>query len=236
MTDGLKGYLGGPIDHKKHSVCLVHGVRALKNHVRCNPGDAVAFRILSKAGEVFTVEKEYRAKLDSLAISPQEFLDGRREAVTKILDEMFVLIDACRDCRLKDGFASAIGYLRSYREHFYSFLDSVECTPDNNICELKAKPFAVGRGNWLFAQNVDGIDATCFFYSLIETAKDNGINPEKYLEHVLTYGPSARNEDFSSLLPWNADLSRTDRMISARKSAVGDSKRTEKYILTGFSR
>lgn len=37
---------------------------------------------------------------------------------------------------------------------------------------------------------MDGVDASCFFYSLVETAKSAGINPEKYVEFVLRFGPN----------------------------------------------
>lgn len=103
-------------------------------------------------------------------------------------------------------------------------------------CELEAKAFATGRKNWLFAQTIDGADASCFFFSLIETAKVNGLNPEKYLEYVLTYGPSTTKDKYDTLLPWNVDMSVIDAAIVLRANATPDSERKEPYIFTGFSR
>ncbi len=102
--------------------------------------------------------------------------------------------------------------------------------------ERRAKSFATGRKNWLFVKTIDGADASCFFYSLIETAKENGLNPEKYLEYVLTYGPSTPKEKYDTLLPWNVDMSKVEEAIAARANAVPDPERKEPYILTGLSR
>lgn len=102
--------------------------------------------------------------------------------------------------------------------------------------ERIAKAFATGHKNWLFAQTVDGIDTSCFLFSLIESAKCCGLNPEKYVEYILTYGPYTKEEDFASLLPWNADLNKIDDLYSKRDAATADKDRTKDYILTGFSR
>ena len=85
---------------------------------------------------------------------------------------------------------AGIAYLREYRPYLDVYLDYEELSPDNNVCERVAKAFATGRKNWLFAKSVDGVDASCFFYSLVETAKAAGINPEKYVEFVLRFGPN----------------------------------------------
>ena len=129
-----------------------------------------------------------------------------------------------------------INYLLEYKDHLYTYLDYVEAVPDNSECERRAKSFATGRKNWLFVKTIDGADASCFFYSLIETAKENGLNPEKYLEYVLTYGPSTPKEKYDTLLPWNVDMSKVEEAIAARANAVPDPERKKPYILTGFSR
>ena len=90
------------------------------------------------------------------------------------------------------------------------------------------------RKNWLFAQTIDGADASCFFFSLVETAKENGLNPEDYLEYVLTYGPSTPKEKYDSLLPWNADMSLIEKLHEAK--AKPDPGRAKPYIFTGLSR
>ena len=103
-------------------------------------------------------------------------------------------------------------------------------------CERRAKAWATGRKNWLFAKTIDGADASCFFFSMVETAKENGLNPEDYLEYILTYGPYTPKEEFSLLLPWNADMSKIEKIHEAKANAKPDPTRTKPYIFTGFSR
>lgn len=92
------------------------------------------------------------------------------------------------------------------------------------------------RKNWLFCKTIEGADASCFYYSIIESAKCCGLNPARYVEYILRFGPGTRESDYESLLPWNADLSRLDRYASALDGAKPDPDRTEPYILCGFSR
>ena len=64
------------------------------------------------------------------------------------------------------------------------------------------RPFVVGRKNWLFCDTVAGANASANLYSLIETAKANGIEPYAYLKMLFTELPKARTvEDVEALLP-----------------------------------
>lgn len=74
---------------------------------------------------------------------------------------------------------------------------------DNNAAERAISPFAIGRKNWLFMGNPNGAKAGAIIYSLIETAKANGVEPYKYLKYVLETIPSIETQNLSSLLPWN---------------------------------
>jgi transposase len=76
---------------------------------------------------------------------------------------------------------------------------------DTNLVENAIRPFAVGRKNWMFADTVRGAEASANLYSLIETAKANGIEPWAYLQHVFTELPKAVTlEDVEALLPHTA--------------------------------
>ncbi|MEA2049267.1 MAG: transposase domain-containing protein, partial [Campylobacterota bacterium] len=79
---------------------------------------------------------------------------------------------------------------------------------DNNIAENHVRPIAVGRKNWLFANSTDGAKALCNWYSIIETAKMNGLDPYKYLKYILTQIPiyKDKNKSLEELLPWNVKL------------------------------
>jgi transposase len=74
----------------------------------------------------------------------------------------------------------------------------------NVLAENAIRPLAVGRRNWMFADTPRGARASAYCYSLIETAKANGVKPQAYLEYVLARIGSANSEEkLEALLPWN---------------------------------
>ena len=89
------------------------------------------------------------------------------------------------------------------------YLEHEDMTPDNNIAENAIRPFVIGRKNWLFAGSPRGAKASALFYTLIETAKANDLNPQRYLdyvlEHIIEYDDSPAL--LERLLPWNCKTS-----------------------------
>lgn len=78
---------------------------------------------------------------------------------------------------------------------------------DNNRCENAIRPFVVGRKGWLFSDTVKGAVASANLYSIVETAKANGVEPHAYLSFLFERLPHAKKvEDFEALLPWNANI------------------------------
>ena len=96
-------------------------------------------------------------------------------------------------------------------EKVIRYLESPYLTPDNNAAERSIRPFVLGRKNWLFAGSPRGADASCFFYSMIETAKENGLNPYGYLKWVFETAPWLEKSDYEKLLPWNCDREQVNR-------------------------
>ena len=80
---------------------------------------------------------------------------------------------------------------------------------DNNRAENAIRPFVIGRKNWLFSNSVKGVKASANIYSLIETAKANGLEPYAYLRMLFTALPKATTvEEIEALLPGNIDKTR----------------------------
>jgi len=72
------------------------------------------------------------------------------------------------------------------------------------MAENSIRPFVIGRKNWLFAGNAEWAKASALFYSLVETAKANKIEPYAYLRHIFEKLPAAETlADYEALLPWN---------------------------------
>ena len=86
-----------------------------------------------------------------------------------------------------------------------TYLEDGHCSLSNQMSENAIRPVTVGRRNWLFCDSTDGADASMAVYSLLETARANGLNPLKYLGFVLESRPSANmtDEELESLTPWS---------------------------------
>ena len=96
----------------------------------------------------------------------------------------------------------ALAYLDGQWPKLVRVFDTGHVPLDTNALENAIRPFAVGRKNWMFADTVRGAEASTNLYSLIETAKANGIEPWAYLQRVFTELPKAETlEQVEALLP-----------------------------------
>ena len=78
---------------------------------------------------------------------------------------------------------------------------------DNNRCENAIRPFVMGRKAWLFSDTPAGAHASAVIYSLVQTAKANGLEPYAWLRRVLRDLPAATTvEAVEALLPWNVRI------------------------------
>jgi len=87
-----------------------------------------------------------------------------------------------------------------------AFLQDGRLELDNNRSERAIKPFVIGRKNWLFATSQAGARSSATIYSLVETAKENGLNPLSYLTYLLERLPNINLKDSNAvdaLLPWS---------------------------------
>lgn len=104
----------------------------------------------------------------------------------------------------KTAIGKALHYLDTQWHCLVRYLDDGAYPIDNNQGENAIRPFIVGRKNWLFANSQAGTKASANLYSLIETAKANGLNPYEYLKTAFKELPNAQSvEAIETLLPWN---------------------------------
>lgn len=100
----------------------------------------------------------------------------------------------------------AINYTLSFWTRLIRYIDDGLLRPDNNLAENAIRPFVVGRKNWLFSGHPNGASASAALYSLIETAKANGLKPYAYLRHLFGRLPVAESEkDYRKLMPQSID-------------------------------
>jgi len=98
-----------------------------------------------------------------------------------------------------------LAYTLNQWDRLVGYLEDGRLQPDNNLAENSIRPFVVGRRNWLFSGTPEGAEASALIFSLIETARTNGLEPYSYLRYIFDKLPTAVSlEDYEALLPWNA--------------------------------
>lgn len=129
----------------------------------------------------------------------------RTQYSSKILAELKAWLEGCAKAVLpQSARGRATHYALGQWPKLIRFLDEAQIPLDNNRCENAIRPFVVGRKAWLFADTQAGASASANLYSLIETAKTNGVEPHAYLARLFAQLPHANTvEQFEALLPWN---------------------------------
>jgi hypothetical protein len=97
----------------------------------------------------------------------------------------------------------AISYTQKQWPKLIRYLDDGQLNIDNNRAERAVKPFVIGRKAWLFANTKTGAKASATLYSLVETAKINGLEPYHYLTQLFEQLPKANTpQALAKLLPY----------------------------------
>jgi transposase len=98
----------------------------------------------------------------------------------------------------------ALSYLLTQWPKLIRYVDDGQLAIDTNLAENAIRPFALGRRNWLFADTVKGAKASAALYSLVSTARANGLEPYAYLRRLFAELPKATTvEHIEALLPFN---------------------------------
>jgi transposase len=202
QTDGYEGYEeAGSQPGIVHVGCWAHSRRKFFEAKTISTTRGAADEALAVIDELFAIERTLRA----LDISLEEFSRRRRAQAEPVLQKLHPwLADRVEQIPPSTTLGKAIGYAWGQWPKLIRYLDSPLLTPDNNACERAIRPFVVGRKNWLISGSPAGAEASAAWYSLIETAKLNGVEPYLYLCYILGRLPdSPEPEEYRSLLPWS---------------------------------
>jgi transposase len=196
--------------------CWAHARRKFNEALKALPpsaradGGAAAKQGLTFCNSLFAIERALRDA------TPEERKAARLERSEPVLTSFKEWLDAHAAMALpKTVFGQAVNYCLNQWDKLVVFLQDGRLELDNNRSERSIKPFVIGRKNWLFANTPSGARASATIYSLVETAKENGLNPFDYLTHLFEELPKLRgvaDPDLNALLPWSPTLPETCRV------------------------
>jgi transposase len=203
QTDGYQGYKtaveGNPDIHLVG--CFAHARRKFFEADKASKKSKSALEGIKHIKKLYALENELRSK----DLSPEDFLKERKSKAEPVLERLKQWLDKRAENVLPESaLGKAVHYAVNQWDFLIRYLESPYLTPDNNASENAIRPFVLGRKNWLFSGNPKGADSSCAMYSLVETAKQNDLNPFDYLHFVFSKAPLISNEQgWEALLPWN---------------------------------
>ena len=118
----------------------------------------------------------------------------------------YTLTKYLKELPKKSATALAINYALNNEIALKRFLNDGKIEIDNNAAERAMRSIALGRKNYLFAGSDAGGETAAAIYTIIETAKLNGINPWLYLKNVLAQIQDHNAKKVAELLPWNLKI------------------------------
>lgn len=209
ITDGYAGY--NILDKElTHAECWAHARRYFYESVPLDENKKMVTSSDSYQGvkyidNLFEVERE----IEDLSV--EEKIEKRKEKSAPILEKFYKWVYLTSEKyitnkKLKD----ALIYVQNQRENLSKFLEDGRIPLTNSKAERAIRPFAVHRKNWLFADTVEGAKANAIYYSIIESAKANNLNINKYIKYLLEVLPQLegeqKEEDIEKYLPWSKEL------------------------------
>ncbi|BAE85206.1 IS66 family transposase [Desulfitobacterium hafniense] len=185
-TDGYEAY------HKLPGNIIVVGCAAhlrrkffdaLKTLPKDRQADSNAAKGVAYCDQLFRLEKQFAL------LTPEKRFEERQRRSKPVLNEFWSWIDSLS---VLPGtlLGKAVHYATSQRRYLERYLLDGRLEISNNRAERSIKPFVIGRKNWLFSNTPNGARASAIYYSLIVTARENGLNPFEYLAWIFANSPN----------------------------------------------
>lgn len=185
---------------RRKFVELVNAAGKDKNGKKTSGSGDVALDYIKK---LYLIEKECKEQ----NLSPEQIARERQARAGPVLEQFREWLEK-RSPQVPPSstLGKAISYTLGQWERLVVYCKDGRLRPDNNLAENAIRPFVIGRKNWLFAATPDGAHASAALYSIIETAKANGLEPYWYLRYLFEQLPSAKTkEQYKKLLPQYVD-------------------------------
>ena len=202
VSDGYAGYNRAGDDGIRCG-CWIH---ARRKFIEASPDKKMLTPSKAKTGfdfceEILLEEKKLKD------LNPEERKKKRNEKIKPIIDRFYLWCDQVEPRGATTKFPEALTYAKNQKESLCRFLEDGNIPAHNNRAENAIRPFVIGRKNWLFSQTAKGASASADMYSLVETAKANGLDVFEYLSWMFRQITAAyhsfTDEFLESLMPWS---------------------------------
>ena len=202
-TDAYKGY--EKVEGITRCLCWTHMRRyfvdALPKDLN-DPGGTIPSQAITYINKIFEIEK----KLEVLSAVGRKA--QRLEQEVPVLNAFWSWAEKTSMGVLpKSKLGTAFQYALGNKDGFMNYLLDGNCVISNNLAENSIRPFTIGRKNWLFSGSPKGAEASAGIYTMIETAKANGLSPMKYINFILSDIPGTAFLEYPEILddylPWN---------------------------------
>lgn len=207
QTDGYPGY--NAVEDVTLVGCFAHARRGFTDALKALPKDSTVSRTTAGEGvefcnKLFSIEKALKDE------SPKIRYEQRLEKSSPVLEAFLSWLNIKNQQTLpKSSLGKAIKYCLNQWPKLKTFILDGRLEISNNRAERAIKPFVIGRKNFLFSKSPKGATASAIVYSVIETAKANGLNSFYYLKYLFEKLPNIDSDNINqldSLLPWSDSI------------------------------
>lgn len=220
QTDGYSAYNVIETNENQTQLgCLAHVRRKFHDSIKVagkNAKPGIAHKAFDIITELYKIETEAKDR----ELSHAEVKELRKVKAKPILSEFKKKLTRWKSAVVPgSNTGKAINYTLNQWDKLTVYLEDGYLKIDNNSAENAIRPFAVGRKNWLFSDTAQGAAATATIYSIVETAKANGLEPFWYMYALLEKLPELKSkEDFIPYMPQNIDKQIVETLRSKYQS------------------
>jgi hypothetical protein len=209
QSDGYQAYEG--VSERAgliHVGCFAHARRRFFEALKALPNAqrkqaSAAHEAVRRIDALYLIERQIKD------LSDEERMRIRAEEAVPQLKSLREWAGKMQHETMPSGkLGEALGYLITQWPKLVRYVEDPRLAIDTNLAENAIRPFALGRRNWLFADTVKGAKASAALYSIVSTARANGLEPYAYLRRLFADLPKAKTvEDFEALLPFSTATS-----------------------------
>lgn len=159
-----------------------------------------AYKVIKEINKLFEEEAKFKENKYTSEKIKEERQNDKYQQILKNIDTNIEELAGIPI--LNDNLIKAINYYHNIKTkgQLYTFLEDGRIEIDNNIAERTVKPFVIGRKNFLFSKTTNGADISAICYTIVQTALNHHIEPEKYIKFVLE---NISKKDIEELMPWS---------------------------------